>query len=133
MRFTVRGLDAGSYILTFNPCPYGNGLNHSASKSNAVTRFVIDNPGVKSISVELSHITCAGSEVMPLRASRTPQRSLKVIGALPPEVFAAGIDVEVERHCERNDHGRMRMGHDRPTQAVERMETANSAVPPLTF
>ena len=94
--FTVRGLEAGSYSLTFNPCPYASGKNYNASKSNAVTRFVIDNPGVKSISVELLHIVCAFSEGMPLRATRTPQGGLRVTGALPPEVFAAGIDIEVE-------------------------------------
>jgi Carboxypeptidase regulatory-like domain len=94
--FTVRGLEAGSYTLTFNPCPYGNGMNRNASKLNVVTRFVINNPGLKSISIGLSRITCAISEGMPLRARRTPQGSLEVSGTLSPEVFAAGIDVEVE-------------------------------------
>ncbi len=56
--FTVRGLEAGSYTLTFNPCPYATGKNYNASKSNTVTRFVIDNPGVKSISVEFTYNVC---------------------------------------------------------------------------
>lgn len=105
--FSLGGLEAGSYTLTFNPCPRTNAKTGNSSKSNAVTRFVIDNPGTKSIAVELAHITCAISEEMPLRGTRTPQGSLDSTGVLPAEVFAAGVGIEVQIGAEGVVSGRI--------------------------
>jgi len=74
--FTVRGLEAGSYTLTFTPCPHEDKKNYDVTKSNGVTRFAMDNLDVKDISVPISNTLCATSEGMPLRAIKTPQGSL---------------------------------------------------------
>lgn len=94
--FTVSGLEAGSYILSFSPCSHVSAQPPNSPKSNTVTRFIIDNPGTKSITVELSRATCAFSAEMPLRAIRTPQGGVDTFGDLPPDVFAAGVNIEVQ-------------------------------------
>jgi hypothetical protein len=94
--FTVSGLHGGSYTLTFSPCGHTQEKDQRSPKSNSVTRFVLENPDIKTISVQISRVTCAISETMPLRAMRTAQGTLDTVGSLPPDVFAAGVDIEVQ-------------------------------------
>ena len=93
--FAVTGLEPGSYTITINPCPYAGDKNHNGSKSNIMSKFILDNPGIKTVSIQLTRVTCAISEGMPLRGTRTPTGAVEIVGQLPPDIFAAGIDVEV--------------------------------------
>jgi len=87
---TVAGLEPGSYTLTFNPCPE----KRDGSQSNPITAFVIANPGTNAIRVTITNATCAVSSGLPLRGVQSAG-NLTVIGEASPDVFAAGVEVDV--------------------------------------
>src|SRR3954454_18609640 len=71
--FVVHGLAPGSYTVTINPGPYCDTQTYDASKSNIVTKFVVEHPGLTHITVTIGGVSCAISQGLPLRGQHTRQ------------------------------------------------------------
>jgi len=94
--FAVHGLAAGSYTLTLNPGPYCDTNIYDGSKSNIVTRFILDHPETTHIAITIGGVSCAMSQVIAIRGTRTARGVIDVTGSVAPDVFAAGVDIEIQ-------------------------------------
>ena len=93
--FELRNVEAGSYSLAINSCVRADAVQ-KPQHINAITRFVMANPGSTNATITITGSTCVLSEHLPLRGQRNPQGAISATGELPLDVLAAGADMDIE-------------------------------------
>jgi hypothetical protein len=92
--FSFHDVAPGSYTLTLSPCTSVSPA--STTQSNPIVRFVLDNPGLKQATINISDATCALSDTLPLIGKRMQNGTVALTGTLPLEVLAAGVTIDVQ-------------------------------------